>query len=358
MSIYRLLIPFWLLQLFVAPLFAQRSYYSSINGVKGGAPLKSALCELVGRHNRISYGTGKNSVWWAFYVTDAVEGNKKQVVDIYSQTPRYFTDRGSSVAGMHIEHCVPKSWWGGDKNDAYCDLHHLFPADASANIRKSNKPLGNLVDVSWTNGAASIGKALIEDSLQAAFEPCDEYKGDFARAYMYIFTCYQDFEWEHTAMNYKNSAYPTIKPWAVELLLDWHAKDPVSAKEKERNELVYAIQNNRNPFVDYPNLADYVWGDSIAYTYTLPCVNGNPQKENNALSCLLSSDSRKRPEYLCCLSYMLQKADDRQECAAAALINVYSMTGLLILDSVTYVEALNALPPGLYLVDNRKFIVY
>ena len=123
------------------------------------------------------------------------------------------------------------------------------------------------------------------------------------------------------------------------------------------NELVYAIQNNRNPFVDYPNLVDYVWGDSIAYTYTLPCVNGNPPKENNALSCLLSSDSRKRLEYLCSLPYMLQKADG-QECAAAALINVYSMTGFLILDSVTYGEALNALPPGLYLVDNRKFIVY
>lgn len=262
-------IAFLLLQLFVQQLTAQSSYYSSIDGVKGGEPLKNALHELIKTHNKISYGSGENSTWWAFYVTDIVEGTKNQVADMYSSTLRYFGNRGASVSGMHIEHSVPKSWWGGGTNAAYYDLHHLNPSDATANQRKNNHPLGNLLNVSWTNGVSSIGSALVDGSSQTAFEPCDEYKGDFARAYMYIFTCYQNLEWEYTLMNYAKSSYPTLKPWAVELLLDWHRKDPVSQKEIRRNNAVYSIQYNRNPFIDYPNLADYIWGDSVAYTYSL-----------------------------------------------------------------------------------------
>ena len=70
-------------------------------------------------------------------------------------------------------------------------------------------------------------------------------------------------------MNYANSTYPTLKPWAVELLLKWHKQDPVSEKEVNRNNAVYAVQGNRNPYVDYPQLADYVWGDSINYVFHL-----------------------------------------------------------------------------------------
>ena len=84
---------------------------------------------------------------------------------------------------------------------------------------------------------------------------------------MYMFTCYQDLTWEYTWMNYEKSTYPTLKPWAVKLLLKWHRQDPVSEKEVNRNNAVYAIQGNRNPFVDYPQLADYVWGDSISFVF-------------------------------------------------------------------------------------------
>jgi hypothetical protein len=86
---------------------------------------------------------------------------------------------------------------------------------------------------------------------------------------MYMFTCYQDLTWEYTWMNYEKSTYPTLKPWAVELLLKWHKQDPVSEKEVNRNNAVYAVQGNRNPYIDYPQLADYVWGDSINYTFHL-----------------------------------------------------------------------------------------
>ena len=258
------------LLLFVVCATAQKEYYTSVDGIKGGATLKTALHELIKSHKVISYGSGESSTWGAFYTTDAVvENGQRRVLDMYSNEKRYFGSKGSAVSGMNIEHSVAKSWWGGNKNNAYCDIHHLNPSDQNANSRKSNYPLGELTSVSWENGVTFVGKANIDGSSMNAYEPCDEYKGDFARVFMYMFTCYQDLTWEYTWMNYEKSTYPTLKPWAVELLLKWHEQDPVSEKEVNRNNAVYAVQGNRNPFVDYPQLADYVWGDSINFVFHL-----------------------------------------------------------------------------------------
>ena len=272
-----------LLLLSVVCALAQKEYYTSVDGVKGGAELKTALYELIKNHKKISYGSGEDKTWGAFYTTDAViENGQRRVLDMYSSEKRYFGSKGSAVSGMNIEHSVAKSWWGGNQNNAYCDLHHLNPSDQNANSRKSNYPLGELTSVSWDNGVTFVGKANIDGSSMNAFEPCDEYKGDFARTYMYMFTCYQDLTWEYTWMNYEKSTYPTLKPWAVELLLKWHKQDPVSEKEVNRNNAVYAVQGNRNPFIDYPQFADYVWGDSINYVFHLTgdIENGNGNDGN------------------------------------------------------------------------------
>lgn len=61
--------------------------------------------------------------------------------------------------------------------------------------------------------------------------------------------------------------YPTLKPWAVDLLLKWHRADPVSQKEVDRNEAVYGFQGNRNPFIDHPELVEYIWGNKIGQKY-------------------------------------------------------------------------------------------
>ena len=265
------------LHVFLLSGWAQKEYYTSIDGVSGGATLKNALYNLLKDHTRISYGSGSSSTWGAFYYTDRDPATNR-VYDMYSGEVRYFGSVGETIGGMNIEHSVAKSWWDGVKNDAYHDLHHLNPSDQNANSRKSNYPLAELESVSWDNGVAFVGKATINGSSTNAFEPCDEYKGDFARTYMYMFTCYQNLTYKQTWMNYENSAYPTLKPWAVDLLLKWHKQDPVSQKEVDRNNAVYKIQGNRNPYVDYPQLAEYVWGDSVNYTFSLngaPVVGGD-----------------------------------------------------------------------------------
>lgn len=185
---------------------------------------------------------------------------------------------------MNIEHSVANSWWGKTKNDAYKDIVHLNPADATANNRKSNYPLSEVENISWTNGVTTVGtpKSGQGGGAGNVYEPCDEYKGDFARVFMYIFTIYNDISWKTTTTNwmYDTSNPLMFQPWAQTLLLRWHANDPVSDKETSRNDGVYSQQNNRNPYIDLPHLAAHIWGDKNTEPFH---VNGgyNPDDPQN-----------------------------------------------------------------------------
>lgn len=152
----------------------------------------------------------------------------------------------SGHGGLNIEHSVANSWWEGTKNDAYKDIHHLNPSNATANSRKGNFPLGKVGTVTWTNGVTTVGKPTGGTGGGSAnvYEPCDEYKGDFARVFMYMFTCYEDMSWgsRFDWMYVQGQKYPMFQSWAVDLLLDWNALDPVSDKEINRNEAIYSIQ--------------------------------------------------------------------------------------------------------------------
>ena len=231
-------------------------YYSSIDG-KRGQDLKNAVHQLLKNHTVVTY----NSLWYHFPSTDCRLDNPSQVWDMYSNIIRYF--RGSSsVSGMNREHSFPKSWWGGTQVDAYTDLNHLYPSDGEANLAKNNYPLGEVSTASFDNGCTRVGTPMAGQGGGCAtvFEPDDEYKGDFARTYFYMATCYQDYTWKYTYM-VTNSSWQTLNQWSINLLLKWSRQDPVSDKEVARNDAVYKIQNNRNPFIDNPTLAEYIWGD-------------------------------------------------------------------------------------------------
>ena len=233
-------------------------YYDSLEG-KCGTELMRAAKDAVRTHKVISYGS---STWDCFKTTDyiMVDG-RKAWWDMYSNNIVYVRD---GHEGLNIEHSVANSWWGKTKNDAYKDLFHLNPSDATANNRKSNYPLGEVGTVTWTNGPTTVGKPVSGQGGGCAnvFEPADEYKGDFARAFMYIFTVYNDITWkENTAWMYDTANTRLFKPWAIQLLLKWSDNDPVDEKETNRNEAIYGFQTNRNPFIDHPDLAHYIWGD-------------------------------------------------------------------------------------------------
>ncbi len=250
-------------------------YYAEIYG-KSGRALKNAVSELCKRHTVVTYG----SLWYHFPHTDCRLDNPDLVWDMYSNKTYKF--RGtSSVSGMNREHSLPKSWWGGDysiiygtsaqNSDAYTDLNHLYPSDGDANMAKSNFPLGEVSKASFNNGSCLVGTPMTGQGGGAAtvFEPNDEYKGDFARTYFYMATTYQDYTWKYKYM-LNNTSWLTLNEWSINLLLKWARQDPVSDKELARNEAVYKIQNNRNPFIDNPDLMEYIWGDKANEVFNDP----------------------------------------------------------------------------------------
>lgn len=241
-------------------------YYTVLNGKKD-AELKTAIYNLVRNFTTVS---SYNALPTYFRITDVRENGNWW--DMYGNVP--ISSREWSGGLLNREHSFPKSWWGGLTSvTAYVDLNHLYPADAAANMAKSNYPLGEVSrndPAKYNNGVSLIGYPASGQGGGApfVFEPDDEYKGDFARTYFYMVTCYQNLTWTTKYMYMlQQDTYPTLKKWAIDLLLKWHREDPVSEKEINRNDAVYSIQNNRNPFIDRPELAEYIWGNNVGQTY-------------------------------------------------------------------------------------------
>ncbi len=257
-------------------------YYSKLDGKKKEA-LKTAAYETVRPHTVVTYNSLFPQQFPKTDVYPELYQGQQRWWDMYSDLVFYVRN---GWTGMNREHSFPKSWWGGDQNEAYTDLNHLYPSESEANMAKNNYPLGEVQTSTFANGVTTVGYAVQGQGGGAAqvFEPADEYKGDFARTYFYMATCYQDYTWKYTYM-VQNGTYPTLKPWAYELLLDWSRRDPVSQKELDRNEAVYLIQGNRNPFIDFPNLAEYIWGTRTSETFYLsdqggdvtPPITGDPE---------------------------------------------------------------------------------
>lgn len=242
----------------------QGDYYKYAQGT-ADSTLKNHLGAIICCGKRYRYGSGTRKTWDAFFYTDR-NPETNQVLDMYSNNVRYFDPERptASVPEFDIEHMLPKSWWGGNVNPAYCDLYHLVPGDYSANRSKSNHAPGIPADSTFNNGSFVTGSGAAY-GLTRVFCPADEYKGDFARAYFYIVTCYGDslvwLESGEPGAAMTNEGWQEFRPWLRDLLVEWHRMDPVSEKELKRAREVNKIQGNRNPFIDYPELVEYIWGE-------------------------------------------------------------------------------------------------
>jgi hypothetical protein len=149
----------------------------------------------------------------------------------------------------------------------YTDLFQVYPSDGKVNEVRGNYPYGKVgtADYTSTNGSKR-GNCVTTGYSGTVFEPADEYKGDFARTYFYMATRYENL----IAGWYANSTYadavlqnnnfPVFETWFLNMLGEWHVADPVSAKEIDRNDAIYAIQGNRNPFIDHPEYVYQIWG--------------------------------------------------------------------------------------------------
>ncbi len=254
-----------------AQTFDKGSYYSQADGLTG-SQLRSALCSIIQDHTERQY----SDLWEDFRSTDARSDGK--VWDMYSGVTDFTF--GDDQAGNYTaegdvynrEHSFPKSWFN-DATPMYTDLYHLYPTDGYVNGRRSNYCFGDVKTVSYaSSGSFSIlgtpSDAMTQNGCteSVVFEPNDIYKGDFARTYFYMLTAYADRTSSWSCGMLADGDFST---WARIMLLDWAEGDTVSQKETDRIEAVYAIQGNRNPFIDFPGLEHYVWGEWQDSTFSV-----------------------------------------------------------------------------------------
>lgn len=237
-------------------------YYNSAQGLTGNN-LKIALHNIIKNHNDVTYA----GLWQAFPKTDKKPNGK--VWDIYSYNPSgaqpyeytFITNQcgnyNSEADCYNREHSWPQSWFNSETTPSG-DLFHIYPTDGKVNGERANYPYGNVSSASWTSmNGGKLGPCSNAGYNSTVFEPINEFKGDLARGYFYMATRYYSEDANWSASPATNKA--DILPWQLTVLLAWNQQDPVSAKEIARNDSIYKLQNNRNPFIDHPEWANDIW---------------------------------------------------------------------------------------------------
>ena len=254
-------------------------YYQRAVGLRGVA-LQDTLHEIIKGHQRQSY----DDLRYIYALLDTLPNG--EIWDIYTDSCHWRANEnhalplGSGASAecdcMQREHSFCNSWMGGNggsttpiRNEPFfSDLFQLYPTDGYVNQIRNDNPYG-MVSVDETIRVFSNGAKLGQNAYPnapevTAYEPVDAYKGDIARSFFYMAVRYK-YE-DGTFMDDGPMTYRSqLKDWALEMLLSWHHLDPVSTKERNRNEGIYRNwQGNRNPFIDFPELADLIWGDGTA----------------------------------------------------------------------------------------------
>jgi len=258
------------------------TYYAAADG-KADYALRAALNGIISPHTTVSYDDLRH----LFKYSDTYNAEGLVIEDIYSYCdPAYTTQFCQGDCGYNREHSLPKSWWNKTEDARYSDAFHLYPTNCFVNSDRGNYAFGECANGSpcTTHGISAKGRKgtstfVAENGIsyvsdETVYEPDDAYKGDLARSYFYMVTCYINSNFSQADGGQLMFVYVNniadLSQYSIDLLLKWHRQDPVSQKELIRNEVIYGnplynkgdhAQYNRNPFIDYPCLAEYIWGE-------------------------------------------------------------------------------------------------
>ena len=180
------------------------------------------------------------------------ENENSSIITIYTSYESSQTEYNSG-SGWNREHVWPKSLGGFETSGAGADLHHIRPSENKTNSDRGSKLYGNV-----TGGTASKGNlsSLVGGHYAGNYyEPLDNVKGDVARICLYVYVRYGG---ELSKCSNITNVFKS-----VDVLLEWCELDPVDTWELGRNEVVGAIQGNRNVFIDYPEYAWLIFGKEV-----------------------------------------------------------------------------------------------
>lgn len=170
----------------------------------------------------------------AMYAT--LDNESGWVTCVYTGRKAQFSTRaGANSNQINTEHTWPQSLFS-QREPERSDIHHLFPTDASTNTRRSNLPFGVVSNPTWTEGGSKW--------QSGTFEPRDEQKGATARAMFYFAIRYSNYS------NFLNNQEAILR--------QWHQTFQPAERETNRNQAIYQLQNNRNPFVDFPGFVNRI----------------------------------------------------------------------------------------------------
>lgn len=276
-----------------------QNYYDNATGT--GFVLKSQLATIVSQGH---VDQGYDALYTAYETTHTdnlnLSGfeNDGSVLDFYSENPNgtdpYNYNHAERVCGNYNaedicynrEHLMPQSAF----NQQYpmrSDIHHVIPSDGYVNNRRASYPFGTVSNTNYdwkSQNNSKLGPNTYGNYSGIVFEPLDEFKGDIARAMLYLAVRYENdiANWDHPMLN--GTSDQVFSNWFLELLLDWHNNvDPVDNRELIRNEAAYNFQGNANPFVDHPEFADMIWNPSLD--------NSSPTVPQNVTITNVSSNS-------------------------------------------------------------------
>lgn len=262
---------FLLLLLFVTIGFAQipSGYYNTATGT--GYTLKTQLYNIIKGHTDNGYA-GLYTTYQTSDVDNFYE-NDGTVLDMYSENPSgtdpYNYSTGStqrcgsySVEGdcYNREHIIPQSVFN-EQSPMVSDAHFITPTDGKVNGVRSNYPHGTVSSATYTSqNGGKLGSSSVSGYSGTVFEPINAFKGDIARMYFYFATRYENTVAGYSYAMFDGSSNKVFTTAFLNLLLAWHAQDPVSSREIARNNAIYARQNNRNPYIDHPEYVNQIWG--------------------------------------------------------------------------------------------------
>ena len=259
------------------------NYY---NGVSVTSPTFIAdLTATVNPHTFISYFNYKQTMMAQFEEKDTTNG-QTFVTCAYSGERKVFSGSFDWTAqNFSREHTFAHSWMPTYPADSpekpeYTDQHNLQPTNfTQVNAVRSNFPLGEVVTVQSSYLGSKLG---LDANGNRVFEPTDDMKGNIARSLMYMAVCYNGQSGLWAFPNQISFVIPYGQD--AEIIRQWHFQDLPDNYEIARNEYVYSVQNNRNPFVDSVDFACHI--NFANMSYIASCNVGI--EENASLSNLMT----------------------------------------------------------------------
>lgn len=275
--------------LFVSPFYLLAQPTGYYNGTEGlsGEMLKTALHEIIDNHY---FGENwYNDAKYIFLTSDADPDISGNIIDVYSGNSMNGLNYGTQEGTLNREHVWAKSHGGfAESSPMYSDYHNLKPCESRINQNRGN------LDFDWggTPHPTAIGCFYDSDS----WEPRDAVKGDIARIIFYMSTRYEGTagELDLEVADWVGT-YPMPKHGKLSALFAWNLSDPPDDFERNRNNVIYSVQGNRNPFIDHPEWISMIWGSVTPSDITIGNIQQHPilptSEESVEITCSIENIS-------------------------------------------------------------------